>query len=149
CRLPQRPKPTKVGVDFHARLKACSTRPQQFWDRHKGLQRGELMSAATATTGLVTNAIGRRVPTLVNGREQVPYQGVDGHRPAGRKAAPPICSNSDYPTNGDKRVPYLESALRLCGLRDGMTISSHHHLRNGDRVALTALQTADGMGAKD
>ncbi len=30
-----------------------------------------------------------------------------------------------------------------------MTISSHHHLRNGDRVALTALQTAARMGAKD
>ena len=61
------------------------------------------------------------------------------HRPTGRKAGPPIRSNSDYPTNGDKRVPDLETALRLCGLRDGMTISTHHHLRNGDRVALTAL----------
>jgi len=30
-----------------------------------------------------------------------------------------------------------------------MTISSHHHLREGDRVALTALQTAARMGAKD
>jgi len=107
------------------------------------------MSATVATTGLVTNVIGRRVPTLVNGREQTPYQGVDGHRPAGRKAAPPIRSNSDYPTNGDKRVPDLETALRLCGLRDGMTISSHHHLRNGDRVALTALETAARLGAKD
>ncbi len=46
-------------------------------------------------------------------------------------------------------MPDLETALRLCGLRDGMTISSHHHLRNGDQVALTALQTAARMGAKD
>jgi citrate lyase subunit alpha/citrate CoA-transferase len=30
-----------------------------------------------------------------------------------------------------------------------MVISSHHHLRNGDRVALTALQTAAAMGVKD
>jgi citrate lyase subunit alpha/citrate CoA-transferase len=107
------------------------------------------MSATVATSALVSNAIGRRVPTVVNGREQVPYKGVDGHRPAGRKAGPPIRSNSDYPTNGDKRVPDLETALRLCGLRDGMTISSHHHLRNGDLVALTALETAARMGAKD
>ena len=70
-------------------------------------------------------------------------------RPTGNKAGPPIRSSSDYPTNGDKRVANLETALRLCGLRDGMTISSHHHLRNGDRVALTALQTAARMGAKD
>ena len=79
----------------------------------------------------------------------MPYQGVNGHHPTGCKVGPPIRSNSDYPANGDKRVPDLETALRLCGLRDGMTISSHHHLRNGDRVALTALQTAARMGAKD
>ena len=107
------------------------------------------MSATVSASGQVTNAIGRRVPTSVNGREQIPYQGVDSHRPTGRKAAPPIRCNSDYPTNGDKRVPDLETALQRCGLRDGMTISSHHHLRNGDRVALTALQTAARMGAID
>ncbi len=106
------------------------------------------MSIGVAT-GLVTNAVGRRVPGMVNGRQQVPYEGVDGHRPTGRKAGPLIRSNSDYPTNGDKRVPDLEAALRLCGLRDGMTISNHHHLRNGDLVALTALQTAARMGVKD
>ena len=105
--------------------------------------------SAIATAELVTNAIGRRVPTLVNGREQTPYAGVDGHSPVGNKYGPPVRTNSDYPRNGDKRVPDLETALRLCGLRDGMTISSHHHLRNGDRVALTALETAARMGAKD
>ena len=35
------------------------------------------------TAELVTNAAGRRVPTVVNGREQVAYAGVDGHRPTG------------------------------------------------------------------
>ena len=99
------------------------------------------MSATASTTGLVTNAIGRRVPTSVNGRKAVPYQGVDGYRPSGNKVGPPIRSSADYPANGDKRVPDLETALRLCGLRDGMTISSHHHLRNGDRC--------DGRHAQD
>jgi citrate lyase subunit alpha / citrate CoA-transferase len=98
---------------------------------------------------LIKNAIGRRVPINVNGRETVPYQGVNGYRPVGNKAGPPIRSNRDYPANGDKRVPDLETALRLCGLRDGMSISSHHHLRNGDRVALRALQTAARLGARD
>jgi citrate lyase subunit alpha / citrate CoA-transferase len=107
------------------------------------------MNTETIATELVTNAMGRRVATLVNGHEAVPYQGVNGYRPTGRKAGPPIRSSDDYPTNGDKRVPDLETALRLCGLRDGMTISSHHHLRNGDLVALGALQTAARMGARD
>jgi citrate lyase subunit alpha/citrate CoA-transferase len=98
---------------------------------------------------LARNAAGRAVPLVVNGREQVAYRGVDGYRAEGRKAAPPIRSNADYPRNGDKRVPDLATALRLCGLRDGMTISSHHHLRDGDRVALEVLQTAGAMGARD
>jgi citrate lyase subunit alpha/citrate CoA-transferase len=106
------------------------------------------MKAALATE-IITNALGRRVPTMVNGREQVPFVGIEGNPPSGRKSGPPIRSSNDYPASGDKRVPDLETALRLCGLRDGMTISSHHHLRNGDRVALTALQIAAGMGARD
>ena len=103
--------------------------------------------SATSTAELVINAAGRRVPTVVNGREQIPYAGVDGHRPDGNKYGSPIRTNIDYPRNGDKRVPDLETALRLCGLRDGMTISSHHHLRNGDRVALTALRNRCAYGS--
>ncbi len=98
---------------------------------------------------MVVNAAGRKVPALVNGREQAAYRGVGKHVPEGRKASPPVRSCASYPANGDKRVPDLEAALRLCGLRDGMTISNHHHLRNGDRVALEVLQTAARMGAKD
>jgi len=99
--------------------------------------------------GFVRNAAGRRVPTAVNGKVQVPYTGVGAYRPQGPKHGPPIRSCKDYPANGDKRVPDLRTALERCGLRDGMTISSHHHLRNGDRVALEALQTAGKMGVKD
>jgi len=98
---------------------------------------------------LVLNAAGRRVPTVVNGRPQVPYQGVGAFHPEGSKHAPPIRSCGDYPPNGDKRVGDLRTALEKCGLRDGMTISSHHHLRNGDRIALQALETAAEMGVKD
>jgi citrate lyase subunit alpha/citrate CoA-transferase len=97
----------------------------------------------------VINAAGRRVPTVVNGKPQVPYMGVGVYEARGQKVGPPIRSCKDYPLNGDKRVPDLKTALEKCGLRDGMTISSHHHLRNGDRVALEALQTAAEMGVKD
>lgn len=98
---------------------------------------------------LEENAAGRLVPAVVNGRAQVPYLGVGSYRPAGRKAAPPIRTAADYPENGDKRVPNLETALRCSGLRDGMVISSHHHLRDGDRVALMALQAAARLGVKN
>jgi citrate lyase subunit alpha/citrate CoA-transferase len=98
---------------------------------------------------LVLNAAGRRVPTVVNGKPQVPYLGVGAFQPKGSKHGPPIRSCRDYPPNGDKRVPDLRTALEKCGLRDGMTISNHHHLRNGDRIALQALETAAEMGVKD
>jgi len=96
----------------------------------------------------VQNAAGRTVPTTVNGKLQTPFLGVGAFEPIGAKIAPAIRSCRDYPADGDKRVPDLRTALERCGLRDGMTISSHHHLRNGDRVALEALQTAGEMGVK-
>ena len=62
--------------------------------------------AATKTAfELVANAVGREVPTVVNGRKQQPYAGIQGVPAKGRKAAPPIPSAADYPKSGDKRVP--------------------------------------------
>ena len=98
---------------------------------------------------LVLNAAGRTVPELVNGRLQNPFLGVGKYHPQGVKASSPIRTAADYPANGDKRVADLETALRKCGLRDGMVISSHHHLRDGDRVALMALEAAARIGARN
>jgi citrate lyase subunit alpha/citrate CoA-transferase len=111
-------------------------------------------SSGAAATGaaqaeLVRNAAGRLVPAVVNGRREAPFAGVGQHPASGRKHAPPIARSTDYPANGDKRVKDLRTALEKCGLRDGMVISSHHHLRNGDRIALAALETAAAMGVKD
>ena len=98
---------------------------------------------------LARNAAGRAVPTMVNGKPQIPFLGTGKYQPHGRKAAPAITSNKDYPESGDKRVANLETALRKCGVRDGMVISNHHHLRDGDKVALMALETAARIGVKD
>ena len=100
-------------------------------------------------TELITNAAGRVVPEIVNGRPQIAYMGVGKYHPVGSKASPPIRTAADYPSNGDKLVPDLETALRNCGLRDGMVLSSHHHLRDGDSVALRTLQMAGQLGVKD
>ncbi|MBI5837098.1 MAG: citrate lyase subunit alpha [Candidatus Eisenbacteria bacterium] len=98
---------------------------------------------------LVRNAAGRLVPAVVNGHAQAPFAGVGGHAATGRKAAPPVRRATDYPDDGDKRVKDLATALKKCGLKSGMTISNHHHLRNGDIVALQALQAAAKLGVKD
>ncbi|MBE0567130.1 MAG: citrate lyase subunit alpha [Krumholzibacteria bacterium] len=100
-------------------------------------------------TKLVQNAAGRMVPDAINGAQAVPYQGVGKFRPSGRKAAPPIRTCSDYPPDGNKVIESLKAALQRAGLRDGMTISTHHHLRNGDHVANAVFAAAAGLGVKD
>ncbi|MBN1825674.1 MAG: citrate lyase subunit alpha [Candidatus Eisenbacteria bacterium] len=98
---------------------------------------------------LLKNALGRMVPAEVNGRAAIPYRGVGKHRPEGRKAAPLVATCIDYPADGDKRVDDIEAALRRCGVRDGMTISTHHHFRNGDLVANAVFAAAARIGVKD
>jgi len=98
---------------------------------------------------LERNAAGRMVPTVVNGREHPPFAGVGGHRPDGRRAAPRIATCLDYPADGDKRVATIADALRAVGLADGMTVSTHHHLRNGDAVANMVFDAAAELGARD
>jgi citrate lyase subunit alpha/citrate CoA-transferase len=51
--------------------------------------------------------------------------------------------------DGDKRVASLRVALERAGLRDGMTIGTHHHFRNGDLVANQIFDIAAEMGVKD
>ncbi len=46
-------------------------------------------------------------------------------------------------------VEALKVALKKAGLRDGMRISSHHHFRNGDKIAVPLFQAAAELGAKD
>ena len=49
----------------------------------------------------------------------------------------------------DKLVKSLEDAIRACGLRDGMSVDFHHHLRNGDLVLPLVVNTIVKMGFKD
>ncbi len=95
------------------------------------------------------NAAGRLVPTEVNGEPQTPFLGVGKFRPTGRKAAPPIRTCADYPADGNKVVKNLKEALKKAGLRDGMTISTHHHFRNGDAVTNMLFDTIKSMGIKN
>jgi citrate lyase subunit alpha/citrate CoA-transferase len=100
-------------------------------------------------SNLVRNEAGRLVPKVVNGRDSVPFAGVGGHRPSGHKAAPPIATCVDFPDDGDKRAGSIAEALARVGLEDGMVVSSHHHLRNGDLTANAVFDAAAEMGRKD
>lgn len=97
----------------------------------------------------VTNAAGKIVPVEINGEKQVPFKGVGKYKPEGSKASPRIRSCIDYPSSGDKRVSSIKEALSKCGLKDGMTISTHHHLRNGDLVPNLVFDAAAELSVKD
>ena len=49
----------------------------------------------------------------------------------------------------NKVLPSLEDAIRAAGLRDGMTISFHHHFRGGDHVVNHVVDTLARMGFKN
>lgn len=97
----------------------------------------------------VLNAAGRLVPEEINGQPAIPFKGIGQHKPSGRKYSPPVPSCSDFPDDGNKIVGSLEDALRKCGLHDGMTISTHHHLRDGDLISNKVFEIASAMGIKD
>ncbi|MCU0378709.1 MAG: hypothetical protein MUC78_10675, partial [Bacteroidales bacterium] len=98
---------------------------------------------------LTENAAGRLVPDEINGSEAVPFKGVGKHRPTGRKYAPSISTCIDYPEDNNKVISSLRDALEKCGLKDGMTISTHHHLRDGDLISNQIFEIASEMGVKD
>ena len=94
---------------------------------------------------LVKNKAGRIVPTIVNGVKLVPFKGIGKHLPRGLKAAPPIRACQDYPSSGNKVVSSLKEALEKCNIKNGMTISNHHHFRNGDLVMNQVFDIAANM----
>lgn len=98
---------------------------------------------------LVRNAAGRMVPLEINGQAMVPYQGVGKYIPTGTKHAPKIPSNAFFPADGNKQVASIKEALIKVGLKDGMTLSTHHHFRDGDLLANMVFDAAAELGIKN
>ncbi len=49
----------------------------------------------------------------------------------------------------DKILPTLKDAIQTCGLQDGMTVSFHHHLRDGDGVLPMVMKLIGEMGFRN
>jgi citrate lyase subunit alpha/citrate CoA-transferase len=49
----------------------------------------------------------------------------------------------------NKIVPSLEDAVQLTGLKNGMTVSFHHHFRGGDYIVNMVMDKLAEMGFKD
>ncbi len=95
---------------------------------------------------LIKNAAGRIVPDEINGEKQIPFLGVGKYIPEGFKHSPRITSNADFPEDGNKLVSSLKEALVKSGIKDGITISTHHHFRDGDLLANQIFDIAKELG---
>ena len=97
----------------------------------------------------IINAAGRSIPVEVNGESVIPYQGIGKYKPDGYRYGPGIVTCADYPADGNKLVSSLKDALIQAGIRDGMTVSTHHHFRNGDLLANQLFDIIHELGIKD
>jgi len=79
----------------------------------------------------VKNAAGKIIETEIDNRIFKPYKG--GGKNTGKT----------------KVVKNLEDALKKSGLKNGMTVSFHHQLRNGDFVLNKTLEKINNLGVKD
>ncbi|WML23839.1 citrate lyase subunit alpha [Neobacillus sp. OS1-33] len=90
------------------------------------------------------NTIERNIPEEIFGLGTLPLFDSNGLVKNTQRSKDRI-RNSDR----NKILDSLETAIRETGLRDGMTISFHHHFRNGDYIINMVLNAIARMGIKD
>ncbi len=98
---------------------------------------------------MIKNKAGREVPEFVEHYgEVVPFKGAFGHMPEGLSYySPPV--KFSRPRTESKVLDSLKDAFIKLGIKDGMTLSFHHGLRNGDQVLNLVIDAAAELGLKD
>lgn len=93
------------------------------------------------------NSIGREIPEYIEnyGKPKL-FEGPFENIKEGSRKQPVI--NCVKPGE-DKVLESIKKAIEKCGLKDGMTISFHHHLRNGDKVMNLVMEEIANMGIKN
>ena len=82
--------------------------------------------------------------------KNIPHIDAIAHRGTYAGAAPkPIATFQERSAQQNKVMPSLESAILATGLKDGMTISFHHHFRGGAHVVNQVVDTLARMGYKN
>lgn len=93
------------------------------------------------------NKINRDIPKHIdNYGDAKPYAGPFATKPEGLRMSPSIVASKPM---DDKMVADIHEVLEKAGVRDGMTISFHHHLRNGDFILNLVLDQLAAMDIKD
>ncbi len=94
----------------------------------------------------IINAIGRPVPTEMDGRTLKPFSGLYFDTSGGKLYRPAIPAACNYK---NKLLDSLDKAIDACEIKNGMTLSFHHHLRNGDGLINLVMKKLADRGLKN
>lgn len=93
------------------------------------------------------NILGREIPEFIEGYGRAkPFAGAFAN--LGEITKREVITKTAQPGQG-KVLKSIGEAIKECGLKSGMTISFHHHLRNGDYVLNMVLEEAANAGLRD
>lgn len=92
------------------------------------------------------NLIGHELPEKVAQHLGLGIYGVNKDERVADKDTTPL---PERELKNNKIVASIEEAIKLCGLKDGMTISFHHHFRDGDQILNQVMEVIARMGFKD
>jgi len=95
---------------------------------------------------MARNSLGREVPTSWRGRTYEPYVDPFSRVPTVDRSTRPLVRRNP---GESKLLPSLGAAIERCGLQSGMTIATHHHLRNGDLLLNLLVKEIEAMGLRD
>ncbi|MGL4985894.1 MAG: citrate lyase subunit alpha [Treponemataceae bacterium] len=95
----------------------------------------------------IKNSLGIELPEYIDGYGKVvPYTGVWNKLPSADRVATKRSYSGQCP---QKLVATLKEAIQKCNPANGISISFHHHLRNGDYIALMVVKELYALGIKD
>jgi citrate lyase subunit alpha / citrate CoA-transferase len=95
----------------------------------------------------MNHAASRLIPAHIEGYGAVrPYTGAFDNLGLVKMSPRRVCSAVP---GRSKILPSVEAAIQACGLKNGGTVSFHHHLRNGDHVLSMVLAAIARLGLKD
>ena len=93
------------------------------------------------------NKIGREIPdNLKELNDKKVFNGEFALEPTGRLRGRTI---SKIEPGEGKLLDSIEEAIKKVGLKDGMTISFHHHFREGDYILNRVMDVISKMGIKN
>ncbi|MDR2779637.1 MAG: citrate lyase subunit alpha [Synergistaceae bacterium] len=96
------------------------------------------------------NAVNREIPSRIDGYGSTDgrlFEGAFARKPSGYRAGAKI--RAAIPNGSSKLSGSVKEAVMASGLKSGMTISFHHHLRNGDYIVNSVIQACSELGIGD